>query len=185
MKLKLNELTGEEQSFQWPIDKDWIAEMLKQNAEDDDLEAGLFSEDGPFQLKVWVYRTDDEVFFRANLEGQVKGTCVRCLEPVDVSVDTEFGGLFCPQRGAAADEPDDPSHFFYQGEEINFSGALQEHVFLNLPLNPTCDQELGACNGDLLKQQFANTDEFEEEKPKVDKRWDALRQIKESLAQKK
>lgn len=157
--------------------------MLNENA--DDSEEPLFSPDGPFELDVWLYRTEDDVFFRANIEGHVKSVCVRCLEPVDVPVDVEFGGVFCPKRGTAEDEPDDPSHYFYQGEEISFESALQEHVFLNLPINPACDPELGTCEGDSLQAQFVNTKGFEEAKPTTDSRWDALRQIKDAMDQKK
>lgn len=187
MKIKLLELTGEEQSFKWDVPAEWITDMFKANTEDDELEAELFREAGPLQLDVWVYRSEHDVFFRSELLGEVQCTCVRCLESVHWSIDLKFGGVFCPRSHSDLDEADDPSHYLYEGDEIDFAPTVSEHIFLNLPLNPTCEQAGLDCANGTLRDAYNQADGFEEEEtdePKIDKRWAALLDIKESMAKK-
>jgi uncharacterized metal-binding protein YceD (DUF177 family) len=188
MKVKIPELTGEEQSFDWEVSSGWVAETLKGNQDADDLDTGLFSSGAPMQLHVWVYRSEDEVFFRAQLDGSVKSTCVRCLEEISLGLSLEFGGMYCPRRRNDVDEPDDPSHYFYGGDEIDFGEAVREHLFLNLPINPSCEDAGTECQGDVLRDKYNLDKGFEDEPsdaPKIDKRWAALAEIKENLAKQK
>lgn len=184
MKIKLNDLIGEEQAYDWEVPSSWVSEALASDAEGDELEAELFEADGALSYAVSVYRNEQDVFYRATLSGGVTGTCVRCLEKLAVPMELEWGGMYCVPGPDDAEEPDDPSHYFYNGEEMDFGLALKEQMFLNLPLNPTCEQFGEECGWEPEPAHRGEGFEDPDAANKVDSRWAALLKIKEDMDKK-
>lgn len=178
MKVKVTELSGEESHLHWEIGASWLAKALEDDSEHDGLEASLFAPSGPLRYEAWVYRSEGEVYFRADVTGEMRATCVRCLEENALPLHLEFSGIFLPYDPALGDEVDDPAHFFYSQDEVDFGVAFREHLFLHLPLNPNCG-EVG-CKGEVQAPAVTQENDEEEEEA-VDPRWAALREISKKV----
>jgi uncharacterized metal-binding protein YceD (DUF177 family) len=94
----------------------------------------------------------------------------------------EFGGIFILRSDETVPEPEDPGHYFYSNEELDFGQPLLENIFLELPSNPTCQSLSGQpCPHELDETLEKDEKEFEASKPKLDPRWEALKKIRESM----
>jgi uncharacterized protein len=178
MKLQLREISNDEEQYQWEIPTQWVNKILQEQDEVDDEQQHLetlFKACGPLNLSVSLYRTQDEVLFKASLLGQLDMTCVRCLEQGSLAIELEFGGVFCQRASNDPPEPEDPAQFYYEHEEIDFSLPVRENFILHLPLHPLCTDEcLGLC------PNCGNNRNIEPctcQKAPLDPRWEALRNL--------
>ncbi|MCK6510097.1 DUF177 domain-containing protein [Myxococcota bacterium] len=185
MKLKVSELSTLEEAFQSVFAVDWIQSILEQDAEKDSLHASLYNATDPFSLNVRVYcNDDDEVFFYGNAVGTIGFTCVRSLEEGKMPVTLDISGMFRPRKASkytespSEDDEDDPSFYFYEGDEIDFGDVLREQLFLFLPINPTLSEELPIPLSELQKASEPSPSE-----PTIDPRWSALLNIQKGLGQ--
>ena len=98
----------------------------------------------------------DEYLVRGQLKGSLRMKCVRCLEPAEVPVDTDFGIIFVDpaeadrrQSGASGHDapgPDDDFVAAIQDGYIDIRDELREELYLVLPMNPKCEPPcLGIC----------------------------------------
>lgn len=184
-KMKVNRLSEEEQHFQREMSEAWIKETLGTGRDGEGKDANLFAPLEAIPYELWVSRNESDVFFRIRFEGAVQASCVRCLEEIEQPIAVELGGVFCIPQEDDDDEALDPSHYFYDGESIDFSPVLQEHIFLNLPPHPTCGGVGKHCNDSFLAQYNTDGAAFDKlvkkESEGPDPRWAALAKIKENI----
>ncbi|WP_346354525.1 DUF177 domain-containing protein [Azotosporobacter soli] len=83
---------------------------------------------------------------------QVNGTisipaafaCTACLEAVALTLESVFSEIF--QEGVEPEEAD-ADWLFYQGDDIDISEMIREHIILSEPLKPICrDDCRGLCS---------------------------------------
>ncbi|MDI7268187.1 MAG: DUF177 domain-containing protein [Myxococcota bacterium] len=110
--------------------------------------------DEPGLLEVVVGRTGAGYLVRGHVRVALAATCVRCLEPTPVSVDTRFDVLFEPgkpghddgdaEREAPEDEEDEEQVSDgsdverFMGRTFALDKYVRDTVLLELPMNPRC-----------------------------------------------
>ena len=93
------------------------------------------------------YRAGLDVVFEGRLAGEAEGTCARCLEPYRFPFAQDLRVVLAPRASAGDGEGDDDLGLgFFDGEEIDVTGLVVEHVMLGLPTVPLCsDNCRGLC----------------------------------------
>ncbi|WP_370146731.1 DUF177 domain-containing protein [Streptacidiphilus sp. EB129] len=119
------------------------------------------------------------VLVTGTVEAELKGECVRCLEPIEQELEADFQELyyypeadmdrFGPSTKNDDDEDDEASRL--EGDLFDLEPVLRDAVVLALPLQPVCQEDcLGLCSecGARL------TDDPDHHHDAVDPRWAAL-----------
>lgn len=110
--------------------------------------------------------------------------CARCLEPVPIQVAEPFDLFYRPgpeesaHHEVALDEGETQIGF-YEGQGLELGDVLREHVLLSMPMQQVCSE---GCRG-ICPVCGANRNKGEcgcEAKP-ADDRWQALRNLRETL----
>jgi len=118
------------------------------------------------------------VLVTGTVEAELKGECVRCLEPIEQELETDFQELYYyPEAdnrfGGSSTEADDEDEEAsrLEGDLFDLEPVLRDAVVLALPLQPVCQDDcLGLCSecGARL------TDDPDHHHDAVDPRWAAL-----------
>jgi uncharacterized protein len=183
LQFKLDEVPEDPRAFEGEIEAPVLDETLK----------GLLGElgdraRGAARVSGSVYRSKRDIFVEAEVIVKVGFDCVRCLDPLDLSISRRFRHLLVPGKrdeGAAdidltdeeAAADDDLDH--YEGERIDLVALLREDILLELPMNPTCVESAGepcARFDTALRTPVA-----EVEAAPVDPRWAPLLELKKKL----
>lgn len=110
------------------------------------------------------------ILVSANVSGEAKSECSRCLDPLKLEVDVEFQELFAY---SLTDEDD----LVITDETIDLEQVIRDAVVLSLPFNPLCSSDcLGLCVDCGVK--LSENPQHEHEAP-VDPRWNALKNLME------
>ena len=110
------------------------------------------------------------ILVSANVSGEAKSECSRCLDPLKLEVDVEFQELFAY---SLTDEDD----LIITDETIDLEQVIRDAVVLSLPFNPLCSSDcLGLCVDCGVK--LSENPQHEHEAP-VDPRWNALKNLME------
>ncbi len=136
---------------------------------------------GDGRLRLFVQCVDRVVHARGRLTASFEGACVRCLERAEVAIDAPLALAIFP----VGEEPDatedgeipqeDVGVAVYHDEIIKLADIVRDEVFLELPMNPLCDE---ACAG-LCPACGVNRNTTRCQcSPEVDIRWLGLRSIK-------
>jgi uncharacterized protein len=128
------------------------------------------------------------VLLSADLYTVAKGECIRCLDPVEITVERKIQELYRYEptsdkggkrkkhsaRNDASDEIDLDAvdELWLEGNEMNLEAPIRDAIVLDLPVNPLCSQDcLGLCPD--CGEKWANLpDEHIHEA--VDARWAGL-----------
>ena len=178
MRLRLREITTEEEQHHWDVPSSWIMNLFKEEDENAIKSESLFLAKEAFQLAATLYRNEEDIFFRAKLQGKLSTSCVRCLEAGSFDVDVSFSGVYSQGESQDTEEAEDPGIFFYNGEEIDFSVAVRENIILSIPTHPLCqDKCKGLCPscGENLNFKTCQCEEKE-----IDPRWKVLQLLQQS-----
>jgi uncharacterized protein len=104
--------------------------------------------------RMQVLRTNDNVFVRGDLRGEVQVPCVRCLAPARVAIDVPLKLTATPEDLAAGDDAveDDVDYFTHDGETLDLSDVLREALILAVPMTALCRADCKGlcpvCGGD-------------------------------------
>ncbi len=130
-------------------------------------------------VRLDYYRVGVEIFVQGHIEGKAIGYCARCLEGYVFDVVNDFSLVLLPQEQLPPNmelTQDDLDIVYYQGDEIDLSPIVGEHILLALPTRPLCSE---SCRG--LCPYCGVNKNFEQcscETNRSDPRWAALREIK-------
>ena len=131
--------------------------------------------------------TIQDIRIVAEFETQLEINCARCLEPVIRDVARQVDLLYRPIQTVSegADEISvtqaEADIGFYRGDGLLLEDVLREQLLLALPLKTVCSEECkGLCPhcGKNLNQSACDCRE-----ERSDPRWDALKQVRDKLAQ--
>jgi uncharacterized protein len=112
----------------------------------------------------------------------VTGECVRCLEPIERRLDTDFqelfsypdadtraGGVKAPEADEDAEDAEDTLHL--EGDLLDLEPVLRDAVVLELPLQPVCQDD---CPGLCPQCGVRLADDPDHHHEATDIRWAAL-----------
>ena len=116
----------------------------------------------PIQSVLRVLRFEDMVEVEGKLSTSVRLTCDRCLKPFEFPLKSRFAITYT-RKVPEADEDTgqrevelqagDFDFIYFQGQEINLQGAIQEQIVLAFPFRalcrPTCKGLCPRCGTDL------------------------------------
>lgn len=129
-----------------------------------------------------------EIRVRGHVDTALKLECDRCLEPVQYPLDTDFDLFYRPlPKGPLPHEvaiDDGESQIgFYQGNGMELTDVLREHILLSLPMHKVCrDECAGICPSCGTNR---NTTQCSCAETVKDERWAALSKLRESLREAK
>ncbi|MEW2572477.1 YceD family protein [Streptomyces sp. NPDC047070] len=144
-------------------------------------------EGAPVKLDLRLESVMEGVLVTGTAHALAKGECVRCLEPVEQQLDTDFQEMFsypdADDRGRVKAEPaddaeDDEDTLFVEDGLFDLEPVLRDAVVLALPMQPVCQDD---CPG-LCSQCGARlADDPDHHHDAVDIRWAALQGLAGSL----
>lgn len=118
-----------------------------------------------------------DIRLRGHFAGNFQVPCARCVEPVEVLLESDFDLIFRPigadagsaERSITAPETEIG---YYQGDSLLLEDVLREQVLLSLPVRTLCKPD---CKGLCPRcGQNRNTDSCSCEQEASDPRWEAL-----------
>lgn len=104
----------------------------------------------PFRGHAAAVNIDDAILVSVHLRGEAELECGRCLVrynlPLALDFDEEFrAGEVKPDQDPAEQlEDDDRPYSLYQGDEIDLTEVVRQHLLLALPMKPLCQE---TCRG--------------------------------------
>lgn len=111
------------------------------------------------------------VYIHGRCISTARGECARCLDPVSLSVDTEFSQLFTyPGNEEQTDEADGDVSAL-DGDLANIMQSVVDAVGLGLPFKPLCTAD---CPGLCPEDGHRLSDVPDHANERIDPRWSAL-----------
>ena len=129
-----------------------------------------------------VAREDEVFLLEARLEYEQTVSCVRCLEPLVLPVDTEVRLRLLrvapvPVEGETELTEDDLETVYVEGEELDTLQLVREQLQLNIPMRSLCKEScLGLCPTCGVNR---NSDPCECDQTEVDPRWEGLQALRD------
>jgi uncharacterized protein len=108
--------------------------------------------DPPGQTRVRIDKHDRDVTLVGTVDATLRGTCARCLEPVDLPVHADFVLHLTPAAGAGALraheeidlKPEDLDEDHYVDDRIELAQWIREQILLEAPQFPECPKGCAA-----------------------------------------
>lgn len=136
----------------WPISKlQRLSELLLEDS--GNLQAELkFNKDGRLRL------------IDGNVSAEIKVTCQRCMQPMTLSLNTDFKLGLISNEAQAEGLPEGYEPYLIEGDSENIPHMLEEELLLAMPLVAMHEQD---CSEFLQQQKQRQQDEVDpqEEKP--------------------
>ncbi len=125
-----------------------------------------------------------DIRLRGRFAGKFEVPCARCIEPVSVSLASDFDLIFRPVGADAGPQErsisaGDTEIGYYQGDSLLLEDVLREQVLLSLPVRTLCKPDCkGLCPhcGQNRNTQACSCDEGQ-----TDPRWDALGDLRSRM----
>lgn len=125
------------------------------------------------------------ILVSAQISAVADGTCMRCLEPVEVEVNRRVQELYryapekvhtkAQRRNATDDDLDEDEDLMLEGDEIDLEGPIRDAIVLDLPINPLCSLDCqGLCPGCGVKWSQLEVGHAHELR---DLRWQSLTEL--------
>jgi uncharacterized protein len=132
-------------------------------------------------IDLHVERIDDTVYVRGDVSANVHMVCGRCLDEFDQVIEFPLELAFFPEEEEEAVEEsrelraEEMGAGYYTEDEIDIAEVVAEHLVLNLPIRPLCDEN---CKG-ICPQCGANLNEEQCgcEKKNIDPRMEGLKKF--------
>lgn len=147
-------------------------------------------EGAPVELDLRLESVMEGVLVTGTARATAKGECVRCLEPLELSLEADFQEMFsypdADDRGRVKAEPvgdaeesaEDEDMLFIEDGLFDLEPVLRDAVVLALPMQPVCQDDcLGLCSECGVRL----TDDPDHHHEAVDIRWAALQGLAGSL----
>ncbi|MFG7940424.1 MULTISPECIES: YceD family protein [Streptomyces] len=139
------------------------------------------------QLDLRLESVMEGVLVTGTARAPLTGECVRCLEPIEQELETDFQEMFsypdADDRGRpqadAGDDAEDEDRLFLEGDLFDLEPVLRDAVVLALPLQPVCREDCPGlcpeCGARLADDPGHKHDDA------VDIRWAALQELAETM----
>src|SRR5438874_9264842 len=113
----------------------------------------------PIRGSARLFRTQDGIVVRADLQTSVEVDCSRCLDPISVPIATHFEEEFRPviniTTGAPLQPPEDEALRIDERHTLDLTETARQYLLTALPLSPVC---FAVCKG-LCPRCGANLNE--------------------------
>ncbi|MFJ9373737.1 YceD family protein [Streptomyces sp. NPDC101455] len=147
-------------------------------------------EGAPVELDLRLESVMEGVLVTGTARAVAKGECVRCLEPLELSLEADFQEMFsypdaddrgrvkAETVGDAEESAEDEDRLFIEDGLFDLESVLRDAVVLALPMQPVCQDDcLGLCSECGVRL----TDDPDHHHDAVDIRWAALQGLAGSL----
>lgn len=143
LRVKLDEIPPEGLSLEWKEEPDALSGYLE-NLSDID-----FRFEKPLEAQATVKKLGQSVLIKGSLKATLQLRCVRCLKDFSYPLASSFELTLYPLKGMDFKEEAELSASeldanFYEGGEIHLSEIACEQIFLEIPIQPLCQD---ACKG--------------------------------------
>ncbi|MFF3848383.1 YceD family protein [Streptomyces sp. NPDC002328] len=147
-------------------------------------------EGAPVELELRLESVMEGVLVTGTARARAEGECVRCLEPAELELDTDFQEMFsypdADDRGRVKAEPaddaegsaEDEDRLFLEDGLFDLEPVLRDAVVLALPMQPVCQDD---CPGLCSDCGARLADDPDHHHDAVDIRWAALQGLAGSL----
>lgn len=143
LRVKLDEIPPEGLSLEWqdsPADLSGYLENLS------DID---FRFESPLQAQAKIKKVGQSVLIVGKVETSLQLQCVRCLKEFPYSLSSSFELTLHPLKGSDFKEEmelstSDLESNFFEGGEIHLSEIACEQIFLDIPIQPLCQE---TCKG--------------------------------------
>ncbi|WP_225838504.1 DUF177 domain-containing protein [Streptomyces sp. NK08204] len=141
----------------------------------------------PVELELRLESVMEGVLVTGTARARAEGECVRCLEPVELTLEADFQEMFsypdADDRGRVIAEPgddaeDDEGRLFIEDGLIDLEPLLRDAVVLALPMQPVCQED---CPGLCSECGARLADDPDHHHDAVDIRWAALQGLAGSM----
>ena len=103
-------------------------------------------EGGEVHLHLRLESVMEGVLVTGELEAPLVGSCARCLEPIEDSLDVDVQELFAYAGSTTQETSEEDEVRLVEGERIKLEPMVRDAVVLSLPLAPVCDEDCaGLC----------------------------------------
>jgi uncharacterized protein len=142
-KLKLDEIPIEGVTLEWKEEPAALTGYLE-NLSDID-----FRFEGPLESQAKIKKIGQSVLVQGKVQAALQLRCVRCLKEFSYPLASSFELTLHPLRGIDFKEEtelsaSDLESNFFEGGEIPLSEIACEQIFLEIPIQPLCQE---ACKG--------------------------------------
>ena len=130
---------------------------------------------GNLVLELRIESVDDGVLASGKFETIAKGECIRCLDPIALSISKSFQELYAykSKREAKNDNEEQDDELLMDGDFIDLENPIRDAIVLSLPINPVCAESCeGLCPECGEKWQELPEDHSHDQ---IDVRWSALK----------
>lgn len=150
-EIKVHELEAGGKQYDFSLRPAWLdaALGLREAPTGESLRADPSAPEGA--VSVWAEKSGEDVVVRGRIRGRLLAECSRCLGDAPLPVDTEVSALFTARHDAVrpvTDEdaltPEELETEFFSGETVVLDSLVREHVLLEVPMQPLCNE---SCTG--------------------------------------
>ncbi|MEU9124268.1 YceD family protein [Streptomyces sp. NPDC048506] len=143
-------------------------------------------EGASIELDLRLESVMDGVLVTGTARATVKGECVRCLEPLERELTSDFQELFAypdadayvHEKDAGDDAEDEEDTLFVEDDLFDLEPVLRDAVVLTLPMQPVCQED---CPGLCSDCGARLADDPDHHHDAVDIRWAALQGLAETV----
>lgn len=143
LTIKLDEIPVEGLELSWTEEAEVLSKYLE-NLSEIDFEFG-----SPLQSEAKIKKVGQSVLIKGRVRTVLKLRCVRCLKEFSYPLASSFELTLHPLKGTVFSEEVELSEEelesnFFEGGELRLSEIACEQVFLEIPIQPLCQEE---CKG--------------------------------------
>ncbi len=143
LTLKLDDIPDEGLELKWKEDGKELSGYLENLSEID------FEFESPLQSEAKIRRAGRSVLIQGEVHASLRLQCARCLKEFSYPLASSFDLTLHPLKGADFKEEaelstDELESNFYEGGEIHLSEIACEQIFLEIPIQPLCQE---GCKG--------------------------------------
>ncbi|RZS87004.1 uncharacterized protein EV189_2423 [Motilibacter rhizosphaerae] len=127
-------------------------------------------EGSTMELELRLEAVMEGVLVSGTAQGQVRGECVRCLEPLEETLEVDLQELYAYPGSSSAEADEDEVHQL-EGDLLDLEPVVRDAVVLALPQQPVCEED---CAGLCVECGARLSDDPEHTHEALDPRWAAL-----------
>jgi uncharacterized metal-binding protein YceD (DUF177 family) len=129
-------------------------------------------EGAPVQLHLRLESVMEGVLVSGEVTVPLVGSCARCLEPIEDSLDLDVQELFAYEGSTTEATSEEDEVRLVTGERIDLEPMVRDAVVLSLPLAPVCDEDCAGLCAECGQRWDDLPDDHSHEQ--LDPRWAGL-----------
>lgn len=132
-------------------------------------------QDSPVRISGRIEAVMEGVLASGDIDVDIHGSCVRCLESIDFPWSVDFAELFVYD-----DRPAEDDESRLVGDLLDLETVIRDAVLLDLPTNPLCDEDCKGLCPECGVNLNADPDHAHDDP--IDPRWSALQSLADETA---